>query len=244
MMAPTAVATAAASEEEKVVESSSIPNSQNDKVIDTSPSPTQTSLLPQDSISAGKPQEIAFTNEATTTKIPPTTNPLSPLNNRNESNQSTIESGLSRNSHLDNNDPNIRRMFGLSSASNTHTERHRRLRLLMDQCETVRFPFKKRLILANMNLSQDEIPVEQICGDTLGMGLYKLSLAGNRLHTIPEPLIVKLTGLRILDFSQCDLCSIPEQWDLPSLRKLNLSHNKIKECLSEVRNSKTVACCC
>ena len=112
-------------------------------------------------------------------------------------------------------------------------ERQRRLRLMLDQCETVRFPFKKRLILANMNLSYDEIPVEQIVSDRLGPALYKLSLAGNRLHAIPEMLIVRLSGLRVLDFSQCDLHSIPDEWDLPSLKKLNLSHNRIKSCLGE-----------
>lgn len=151
---------------------------------------------------------------------------------RNSSNQSTIDSALSRNSHLDMNDQNIRRMFGLASSGSA--ERQRRLRLLMDQCETVRFPFKKRLILANLNLSHDEIPVDQICSDRLGSALYKLSLAGNRLHSIPEQLIAKLTGLRVLDFSQCDLHRIPEKWDLPSLKKLNLSHNCIKGFLAEV----------
>ena len=107
----------------------------------------------------------------------------------------------------------------------------------MDQCETVRFPFKKRLILANMNLSHEEIPVDQICSERLGSALYKLSLAGNRLHSIPEALIVKLRGLRVLDVSQCDLHSVPDKWDLPSLRKLNLSHNRLQKCLAKVRGS-------
>lgn len=103
------------------------------------------------------------------------------------------------------------------------------------QCETVRFPFKKRLILANLNLSQEEIPVDQICSDALGVALYKLSLSGNRVHSLPEPLTVRLTGLRALDVSQCDLRGLPEQWDLPSLKKLNLSHNRIQNCPAEVR---------
>ena len=161
-----------------------------------------------------------------------TTHTLGELH-RNVSNQSTIDSGLSRNSHLDMNDPNIRRMFGLASSGSA--ERQRRLRLLMDQCETVRFPFKKRLILANLNLSHEEIPVDQICSDRLGPALYKLSLAGNRLRSIPESLIVKLTGLRVLDFCQCDLHGVPEEWNLPSLKKLNLSHNRILSCPPEVR---------
>ena len=91
----------------------------------------------RDGTPKSKPSEIAFAND----QAPPPGDRL----NRNISNQSTIDSGLSRNSHLDTNDPGIRRMFGLNATSNT--ERQRRLRLLMDQCETVRFPFKKKLIL-------------------------------------------------------------------------------------------------
>ena len=93
-----------------------------------------------------------------------------------------------------------------------------------------------------MNLSRDEIPVEQITfTDTLGPALYKFSLAGNKLQTIPEPLIVKLTGLRELDLSQCDLHSVPEKWNLPSLKKLILSHNRIQKFLSAV-SKKAVRC--
>ena len=159
--------------------------------------------------------------------------PLSSTLNRNLSNQSTIDSGLSRNSHLDNSDPNIRRMF-YTNNDISHTEKHRKLRMAMDQCETVRFPFKKRLVLANLNLTEDELPIKKICGETLGSALYKLNLAGNRLSTIPTPLIVQLTGLRVLDLSQCDLYTLPERWDLPSLKKLILSHNRIQTCFPEV----------
>jgi len=160
--------------------------------------------------------------------------PLSSTLNRNLSNQSTIDSGLSRNSHLDNSDPNIRRMFYTTNNDLSHTEKHRKLRMAMDQCTTVRFPFKKRLVLANLNLTEDELPIKKICGETLGSALYKLNLAGNRLSTIPTPLIVQLTGLRVLDLSQCDLYTLPERWDLPSLKKLILSHNRIQTCFPEV----------
>ena len=37
--------------------------------------------------------------------------------------------------------------------------KQRRVNLLMDQCETVRFPFKKKLILANMSLQIEDLPV-------------------------------------------------------------------------------------
>jgi Leucine-rich repeat (LRR) protein len=154
---------------------------------------------------------------------------------RDTSNQSTVDSGsgLSVNSYSDPNDPNARRMFGL--ASSTGANMQRRLRLLMDQCETVRFPFKKRLILANLSLSNDDIPVNDICSERLGAALYKLSLAGNQIHSIPEPLVLKLTGLRVLDVSQCGLRSLPDVWDLPSLKKLVVSHNHIQSFPAEVR---------
>jgi Leucine-rich repeat (LRR) protein len=150
--------------------------------------------------------------------------PYSTSLHRHVSNQSTIDSE----SHLDLHDPNVHAI--------SQSEKQRRLRLLMDQCETVRFPFKKRLILANLNLSHEEIPVDQLCSDRLGATLYKLSLSGNRLNTIPEPLFGKLTGLRVLDLSQCDLHSVPDKWELPFLKKLNLSHNCIQNCLPQVRS--------
>jgi len=127
-------------------------------------------------------------------------------------------------------------MFYTTNNDLSHTEKHRKLRMAMDQCTTVRFPFKKRLVLANLNLTEDELPIKKICGETLGSALYKLNLAGNRLSTIPTPLIVQLTGLRVLDLSQCDLYTLPERWDLPSLKKLILSHNRIQTCFPEVRS--------
>lgn len=156
---------------------------------------------------------------------------------RDTSNQSTVDSGsgLSMNSHpdLSASDPNAaRRMFSLTSS--TGADMQRRLRLIIDQCETVRFPFKKRLILANLSLSHDDIPVQDICSERLGSALYKLSLAGNQILAIPEALVLRLSGLRVLDVSQCGLRSLPDVWDLPSLRKLVVSHNRIQTFPSEV----------
>ena len=149
---------------------------------------------------------------------------------RNVSNQSTIDSALSGNSHLDADDPSVRRMFGLPSSKAVIAEKRRRMELLIDQCEIVRFPFKKRLVLANLDLSQEDIPVETICSsDRLGPLLYKLSLAGNPLGQVPDPLVVKLTGLRVLDLSQCDLLTLPERWEFPNLKRLNLSHNRLEK---------------
>lgn len=149
---------------------------------------------------------------------------------RNVSNQSTIDSALSGNSHLDADDPSVRRMFGLPSSKAAIVEKRRRVELLIDQCGIVRFPFKKRLVLANLDLSHEDVPVETICAsDRLGPLLYKLSLAGNPLCKVPDPLVVKLTGLRVLDLSQCDLLTLPERWELPNLKRLNLSHNRLEE---------------
>ncbi len=158
--------------------------------------------------------------------------PISALH-RNISNQSTIDSALSGNSHLDADDPCVRRMFGLPSTKVATVEKRRRVEILLEQCEALRFPFKKRLLLANLDLSHEDVPVETICSDRLGSQLYKLSLAGNPLFKIPEPLVLKLTGLRVLDISQCGLHVLPERWELPNLKRLNLSHNRLEEFPSE-----------
>ena len=183
------------------------------------------------------PLVVTFSTEedggrgAAATKVPlnDTAGQLPPRLQRNVSNQSTIDSALSGNSHLDADDPSVRRMFGLPSSKAALVEKRRRVELLIDQCEIVRFPFKKRLVLANLDLSHDDVPVETICSsDRLGPLLYKLSLAGNPLCKVPDPLVVKLSGLRVLDLSQCDLLTLPERWELPNLKRLNLSHNRLE----------------
>ena len=116
-------------------------------------------------------------------------------------------------------------------ASSTRTDsgalcKVRRINLLIDQVESALFPFKKKLILANMNLTASELPVDDIC--TQGMcNMNKLSLAGNRLGQVPDRIVLELTGLRTLDISQCDLRSLPSNWNLPHLKRLDLSHNRL-----------------
>lgn len=165
------------------------------------------------------------TNDSSAGPLPPAISAM----HRDVSNQSTIDSALSGNSHLDAEDPSVRRMFGLPSSKAAIVQKRRRIELLIDQCEIMRFPFKKRLVLANLDLSHDDVPVETICSDRLGSLLYKLSLAGNPLRKVPDPLVVKLAGLRVLDLSQCDLPTLPERWELPNLKRLNLSHNRLAE---------------
>lgn len=105
----------------------------------------------------------------------------------------------------------------------------RKVNFLLDQCETVRFPFKKKLILSNLGLTVNDLPLPYLCGTPLGNSLYKLSLAGNQLSSIPDILVVSLPTLKHLDLSQCRLHNLPSKWNLPQLKKLDLSYNLLRE---------------
>ncbi|KAG7343390.1 Miro domain containing protein [Nitzschia inconspicua] len=104
-----------------------------------------------------------------------------------------------------------------------------KINLLLDQCETVRFPFKKKLMLNSMDLTAADIPIKDLYRTNLGNSLHKLSLAGNRLFSIPPKLVVCLPILKSLDLSQCELHQLPERWNLPHLKRLNLSHNRLTD---------------
>jgi Leucine-rich repeat (LRR) protein len=106
--------------------------------------------------------------------------------------------------------------------------------LQLDQCEAVRFPFKKKLMLNNLSLTSADIPMNDLCGRYLGNSLHKLSLAGNRLGVVPPRLVMSLPVLRALDLSQCELHQLPEHFNLPKLARLNLSHNRLTEFPEEV----------
>ena len=109
-----------------------------------------------------------------------------------------------------------------------------KINVILDQCENVRFPFKKKLMLNNLKLSTADIPVKDLYGTSLGNSLHKLSLAGNRLGSIPSKLVTCLPVLKDIDFTQCELHHLPERWDLPLLKRLNLSHNHLTEFPEEV----------
>lgn len=106
--------------------------------------------------------------------------------------------------------------------------------LRLDQCEAIRFPFKKKLMLDNLNLTFSDVPVKDLCGTALGASLQKLSLDGNRLGVIPPRLVVSLPALKTLSLSQCELHQLPEIFNLPRLTRLNLSHNRLTEFPEEV----------
>jgi hypothetical protein len=110
-----------------------------------------------------------------------------------------------------------------------------KIALLLDACETIRFPFKKKLMLNSLHMTAADIPVKDLYGTVLGQSLYKLSLSGNRLSTIPRKLVTCLPSLKSMDISQCELHQLPERWNLPQLRRLNLSHNRLSDFPEEVR---------
>jgi Leucine-rich repeat (LRR) protein len=109
-----------------------------------------------------------------------------------------------------------------------------KINLLLDQCETVRFPFKKKLMLNSLDLTAADIPVKDLYGTNLGNSLHRLSLAGNRLSSIPPKLVTCLPLLKSLDLSQCELHQLPVRWNLPQLKRLNLSHNRLTDFPEEV----------
>jgi len=125
---------------------------------------------------------------------------------------------------------------GTSQDPQTDAKR-RKVNLLLDQCESIRFPFKKKLMLNNLSLTANDIPLQDLCGGTsLGNSLFKLSLAGNRLGTVPAQLVQNLPALKHLDLSQCELHQLPDHWNLPKLTRLNLSHNRLTDFPEEVRD--------
>ena len=123
----------------------------------------------------------------------------------------------------------------LGPQDSTDAKRKRsNINLRLDNAEAVRFPFKKKLMLNNLGLAASDIPMKDLCGTALGNSLHKLSLAGNRLGSVPAKLVQSLPVLKSLDLSQCELHQLPDQWNLPKLTVLILSHNRFTEFPEEV----------
>ena len=120
--------------------------------------------------------------------------------------------------------------------STDKTQLENKIASLIDTCETPRFPFKKKiLMLDSLRMTAADIPVKDLYETALGQSLYKLSMSGNRLSTIPRKLVTCLPSLKSLDISQCELHQLPERWHLPQLKKLNLSLNRLTDFPEEVR---------
>mmetsp|Transcript_36160 Transcript_36160/g.87460 ORF Transcript_36160/g.87460 Transcript_36160/m.87460 type:complete len:1913 (-) Transcript_36160:67-5805(-) len=110
-----------------------------------------------------------------------------------------------------------------------YNHKRHKINTLLDACDCMRFPFKKKLILSNLDLTAADIPVKDLHNTSLGNSLHKLALSGNPLTTVPPKLVTCLPVLKNLDLSQCGLHQIPDQWNLPQLRQLNLSHNRLTD---------------
>ena len=132
-----------------------------------------------------------------------------------------------------NGDSNTRR------PSTDNSQLANKIALLLDACEQVRFPFKKKLMLNSFQMTAADIPVKDLYGTVLGQSLHKISLSGNRLSTIPRKLVTCLTSLKNMDISQCELHQLPERWNLPQLRRLNLSHNRLSDFPEEVSKTRS-----
>lgn len=118
---------------------------------------------------------------------------------------------------------------GADGETESDAAKRRKINLLLDQCEAVRFPFKKKLMLNDLGLTAADIPLADLVSTNLGNSLHKLSLAANRLGTVPDSLVQSLPNLKHLDLSQCELHQLPDVWSLPRLQKLNLSHNSLTD---------------
>ena len=115
-------------------------------------------------------------------------------------------------------------MRGIESDHGDLVKAHSLTRIL-EQCEAVAWPFKKKLVLSNMDLMFQDIPTERICSEKIRPLLIKLSLSGNMISALPDPLVLKLNALRSLNLSNCNLTELPKVWDLPLLKKLCLGRN-------------------
>jgi len=85
---------------------------------------------------------------------------------------------------------------------------------------------KPKLILSNLKINARNIPVNEI----LSLHhVYKLSQSQNNLFSIPPQLVDgHLHGLSTLDLQKCNLSEVPEKWNLESLKRLDLSYNRLQ----------------
>ncbi|KAL3918703.1 MAG: hypothetical protein SGILL_004112 [Bacillariaceae sp.] len=85
---------------------------------------------------------------------------------------------------------------------------------------------KAKLKLDNLQLREKHLlPLVGLVDTPLGDNLQHLSLAGNLLETVPVSLVSSFPNLKSLDLSGCCIKKLPEKWNLPKLKKLNLSGN-------------------
>ena len=111
----------------------------------------------------------------------------------------------------------------------------------IEECEAVmkkRFFGRRKLHLAldNLGIKESEVPLADLDQTPLGVSLHSMSLSCNRLESIPPQLTLCLPNLKSLDLSRCYIYDLPKKWNLPKLKKLNLSQNLLISFPSEVRD--------
>lgn len=85
-----------------------------------------------------------------------------------------------------------------------------------------------KLVLEKLNLRFDDIPYHLLSTEPLCSKLHKLSLKNNSIYELSSVIVQgRMTGLSTLILQHCDLRSLPDNWNLPNLRILDLSHNKL-----------------
>jgi len=126
---------------------------------------------------------------------------------------------------------------GFRDAESVVRKKREKINSLMEQVEATRFPFRKKLLLDNMNLTVDDIPLQHLFGNSvLWTSLHTLSLAGNNqfgVMSLPSELVQSFPDLKQLNLSNCGLRLLPEHWNLPKLAWIDLSHNNLTEFLEE-----------
>jgi Leucine-rich repeat (LRR) protein len=93
---------------------------------------------------------------------------------------------------------------------------------------------KNHLGLNNLNLTESHIPVEKLGSTKHGHHLKSLSLAHNQLETLPQGLVQCLPNLISVNISHCLIYKLPNRWNLPLLKKSDLSHNLLIDFPEEV----------
>lgn len=116
-------------------------------------------------------------------------------------------------------------------SSATHSNLNQVASILDSMSKMGSYLHKGKLDLKDLNLTSKAIPVRAICQRR--DRLHKLILKGNKLSTVPPQLVLDLHVLHTLDLQQCDLTKLPTKWNLGSLRKLIVSHNKLQDFLEE-----------
>jgi Leucine-rich repeat (LRR) protein len=120
-----------------------------------------------------------------------------------------------------------------NSSSATHPNLNQVASLLDSMSKMGFYPQKRKLDLKDLNLTCKDIPVRVVCQRPFGDRLHKLILKGNKLSSVPPQLVLDLHGLHTLDLQQCGLTKLPSKWNLGSLRRLIVSHNKLQDFLEE-----------